>query len=298
MGSQVRSRGRLAGVLCLVAVGAARRAGAEPAKVGLSYRVPAGCPGWGEFTALLRQATGGGWRFEEDGGSRFLVDVREEGDRKVGRLRRAASTGAREVRGTDCREIVQALALTTALSLETPRLEIAPVTAPVISPYDRGWSATAGVAAVALLPPAPMLEARITLQATTGGLDLRLAVAHARNDLLARGAAGFSLSVVAAGVCPLRWRALRLCLDAETGVLAAAGRQVERPRTSRLWWLAGGGTVSAAKTFSSSLSGELFVGVRRPLRRTDFVFESPRHDVGTVPSAVVAGGVALVRTIP
>ena len=128
--------------------------------------------------------------------------------------------------------------------------------------------------------------------------DLRLTLAHARNDLVASGTARFSLSSIGVSACPLSWRALRLCLDGEAGLLSAAGRVVGQPRSVRTWWTAAGAVASARWTVGPRLIAESFAGLRVPLHRVDFVFELPRRPVATIPAVVVLAGVSLARTIP
>jgi hypothetical protein len=285
-------------VFALGLLPAAASAG-EPT-VGVTYRAPVDCPDSAEFLALLTARAAGSWRFREGTGEpQFAVEIRDVGYGKLGRVRRRTGgrvSEAREVRAGTCRDVVQALALTTSLSLGT--------TAERSAARPWIWSAGVGAAALTLLAPAPMLEALFYVEADgarRNGLhapDLRLTLAHARNDLVSAGAARFSRSSVGLYACPLSWRALRLCLRGEAGLLAATGLAVDRPRSTLSWWTAAGAVASARWTFGRWLILEPFAGLRVPLHRAHFVFEMPRRLVAAVPAAVVLGGVSLGRTIP
>ncbi len=275
-------------------------ASADEPSAAVTYSAPADCPDSAAFIALLTTRAAGSWRFREGTGDpQFVVEIREAREGKLGRLRRRTGgrvSDAREVRAGSCQEVVQALALTTTLSLA------AAVEEPGASPWR--WNVGVGVAAVALLPPAPMLQARIHVETSPlqrNGLhapDLRLILAHARNDLLSVGAARFSLSSIGVSACPLSWRALRVCLDGDAGVLAGAGRGVDRPRSILTWWTAAGALASARWILGRRVIFESFAGLRVPLRRTDFVFEMPRRPVASIPAACAVGGVSFARTIP
>jgi hypothetical protein len=268
--------------------------------VGVNYRAPADCPDSAEFIALLEARAPGSWRFREGTGDPlFVVEIRDAGGGMLGRLRRRTgdrTSETREVHARSCREVAQALALTATISL-------GPAGAPSeASPWI--WSAGVGAAALTLLPPSPMFEARVHVEtgapARNGfhAPDLRLTLAHARNDVRWLGPARFTLSSIGLNACPLSWHLLRLCLGVEGGLLAATGRAVDRPRSIRRWWTAAGAVASVRWTMARWLIVESFGGVRVPFRRADFVFEMPRRPVATIPPAVLLGGVSFARTIP
>jgi hypothetical protein len=301
-----RTRGagsRLCGIVLALGLLPAAASAGDPA-VGVSYRSPRDCPDAVEFIALLTTRTGGSWRFQQGAGDpQLVVEIRDAEAGKLGRLRRRIGgqvSEAREIRAADCRDVVQALALSAALSLGPAGIGSAGEARPWI------WTAGVGAAALALLPPGPMLRASAHVETSAAGRgdgfhapDLRLTLAHARNDLLTAGtAARFSLSALALRVCPLGWRALRVCLEGEAGLLAASGRAVDRPRSVLTGWTAAGVVASARWEVGRWLIAESFAGLQVPLRRADFVFEMPRRPVATIPAAVVLGGVSFARTIP
>jgi hypothetical protein len=288
--------------------------------VGVEYVAPTDCPRVVEFIALVAARSPGSWRIREgDGELRFAIEIRDDAAGKVGRIQRTTARGpsaAREIAGNDCRELVQALALTTALSLEASHGAQAPPVATAAraiergtaQPSSRGWLVGAGISAVALLPPSPMAEATLFLERRDArwptGLalrrpDVRLTLSHARNDLLGSPEhASFSLSSAAVAVCPLGWSVLRACGTAELGVLGGRGIDLDSPRSSRSFWLAAGGLARARWPLSRWLEVEVQASLRVPLRQIDFVVERPRLTLASVPSVIVGGGVALGVAIP
>jgi hypothetical protein len=274
---------------------------AEARTVGLSYRAPADCPDSAAFIALVSTRTAGGWRFRAGTADpELVVEIRGDGagGAMLGQLRRRTGdrvSEAREVRAGGCREVVRALALSAALSLDPARESGS-------RPWI--WSVGAGAAALTLLPPAPMIEARVHLEAGQArreglpGAALRLTLAHARNDLVSPGAARFALSSIGLSACPLVWGPIRLHAGGEVGLLAAEGLAVERPRSIRRWWTAASALASARWTLGRALLVEAYGGARVPLGRVEFVLEMPRRPVASVPALVWLGGVSLARTIP
>jgi hypothetical protein len=101
---------------------------ADPASVvaRLDYEAPAGCP---EATTFQRRVQGRTQRvvFADTGEStRFIVRVKKTGDGFSATLTRRETNGqslaARRVRGSDCATVVDALALTAALSVDPDAL--------------------------------------------------------------------------------------------------------------------------------------------------------------------------------
>jgi hypothetical protein len=296
-------------------------AGADQRTVAVDYAAPPDCPRAAEFITLVSRRAAGSWRFREGGGAvtRFTVEIRDDGAGKIGRIRRTSPgeiSEPRELVASNCREVVQALALTTALSLDTPQVgpgsptiaaaRVAPPKVPVSS--RRAWMVGLGLSALDLLPPGPMAEATMVLENRDrewpSGIalhspDLRLTLAHARNDVLASASrAAFSLSTVTLAACPVGWSVFRLCGTGEVGVLAGRGIEVETPRSTRSLWLALGARAGARWALTRTLVIEAQASVRAPLRRTDFVFEMPLLPVAKVPAAVASGGVVVGVTIP
>jgi hypothetical protein len=284
----------------------------EPA-IGIEYVAPADCPTLDEVVALVAARTAGRPSLPTGAGDpRFAIEIHAVAGGKVGRLERRGQhevSEARRVRGRECREVVQALALTAALSLgplspstdaaisRTARLRAAPA---------RTWSSGVALAALALLPPAPMSE--VALFAQIGRLrdgrgihspDLRLTLAHARNDVLRRSdRAAFALSRATLAACPLGSSALRLCATGEIGVLDGQGIEVANPASSRTLWAAVGALAVARWRIGRRFLAETYGAVSVPLRRTDFVFRIPRVPVASVAEVVASAGLALGFSIP
>jgi hypothetical protein len=314
----LRPRTALGCLLWMALVPAVARA-AEPT-VGVDYVAPVDCPRSFEFIALVAARAPGSWRIREgdSGDLRFAIEIRDDGAGKVGRIQRTSASGTnepREIAGSDCREVVQALALTAALSLDSLQaahtVRLAAKAQPVATeapPTPRSWLLGAGVSAVALLPPSPMAEATLFLEIRDArwpvGLslhrpDVRLTFSHARNDLLSSpDQAAFSLTSAATVACPLGWSVLRACGTAQLGVLTGRGVDLDSPRSSRSLWLAAGGLARARWPLSRGFEIEVEASLRVPLRHVDFVVERPRVTLASVPAVIAGGGVALGVAIP
>src|SRR3954451_17431327 len=90
------------------------------AAVGITYEAPADCPDGQLFLAELTARTRDRQLVLGAGQPSFAVEIRDSVGGKVGRVRRERENVDREVSGVgvSCDELVRALALTTALSLE------------------------------------------------------------------------------------------------------------------------------------------------------------------------------------
>jgi hypothetical protein len=287
----------------------------------LEYVAPPDCPDARAFLSLVKARTGGVWETSSplSGGPRFAVDIRGGAWGAIGRLRRIdlGASAAREVTGNHCQEVVEALALTTALSLAEPPattvltgLRPAGDGAAAQTP-SRQWAVGLGIAAWALLPR-PMPGATLALDRhnrqwparfTVASPDLRLSFFHGRNHLLQDpGAAGFELTGAGLDVCPAGASggvlALRLCAIGQVGVLSGYGINVAQPRRVNAAWLATGllGRLGLRLGRRVLLAAE--AGAVVPLRRREFVFDRPRITVASVPAVVPQVGLSAALTIP
>jgi len=307
--------------MALLAPSAAR---ARARVAGLDYVVPPDCPAWSELAATVARRTGGRWRVQLGAGEpHFTVEIADDPAGKIGFLRRSsggASTTARELTAAACADLVQALALTAALSLDEERDDPALGRPARVLPPPPDDSAPTAARALflgldaslgAILPPGPMSGAGLLVEwaerprtdrpraPALRAPDVALGVQHARNDLLGRSLdARFTLTTAALAVCPLSWVWLRACATAELGMLAAEGVRVAQPAVDRSLWAAAGAALRAGGEIGGRVRLEGHAGVRLPLRRTEFVFDVPREAVATVPGVVVDGGLAIGWAMP
>jgi hypothetical protein len=309
-------------LLAAVAASAARPAPASAAHptAAVQYRAPPECPGASAFLALLEDRTAGAWTVRiGDAAPDLVVEIRDESSGKVGRVRRPdhADEGSREIAAADCRDLVQALVLTTALSLEereaaaTAPAIVAKVPPPAV-PDRSTWIIGAGVDTTLLFPSQPMPEASLFLErgrrAWPTGLaivrpDTRLAITHARNDLFTSNRATFALSAAALTICPVslgftRAAGVRLCAAGELGMLSGEGVAVGTPKTTRFLWAAAGGGLRSRWSPGSRLTVEAQATLAAPFERTTFIFEMPRVEVAKVPAVVASGGLSIGFAIP
>jgi hypothetical protein len=306
-----------------VASGLASAASPPPPVAAIRYTAPPGCPDAAAFVALVGGHTGGAWDVRDAGAAPdLLVQIRDRAGGRVGSVRRAAAAedGAREIAAADCRELVEALALSTALSLGAPPAAPPPAAAVSAAPgrppdapaAPVAWTFGAGVLATFVLPGQPMpagsLFVELGHRGRRAGLavhtpDVRLALAHARNDLFGAERARFALSTAGLALCPAdvglgRATTLRLCAAADVGLLEGEGVAVTTPRTSRFFFAAGGARLGLRWDAGRHVAIEAQAAVAAPLERTRFVFEMPRIEVARVPALVGEGGVTVGLAIP
>jgi hypothetical protein len=250
-----------------------------------------------------------------------VVEIRDGAAGKIGRVRRTGHTdqGAREIAATDCRDLVQALVLSTALSLDeqsaaTGLATIAvakSVPPPPEAPYS-SWIVGGGALTTFLLPSQPMPQASLFIEYGRRSWpvgfgfrrpDVRLAIAYARNDLFGADRARFALASTALAICPVgvgfgETAALRFCGAGEIGSLSGHGIAINSPETSRFLWAAAGGLIRLRWAPGRSLVVEAQVGVTAPLERTTFIFEMPRVEVAKVSALIASGGLMMGFAIP
>jgi hypothetical protein len=285
----------------------------------VQYTAPPDCPGADTFLALLEDRTAGAWHLQvASGDPDLVVEIRSGSGAKLGRVLRPgrAAEGAREIAAVDCRDLVQALALTTALSLDE-REEISATAPAATAPpptvtVRSAWIAGAGVETTLLFPSQPMPDASVFLERgrrawpvgpTFGRPDARLAIGYARNDLFTQDRARFALATATVSICPAslgftQTTGVRLCAAGELGMLSGEGVTVGTPKTTRFLWGSAGGALRFRWAPGPRLTVEAQASVAAPLERTTFIFEMPRVEVARVPAVVAAGGLALGFAIP
>jgi hypothetical protein len=320
---------RSMGGALIAVVSASGSATAQEGTPAIEYVAPGSCPDAEAFLTLVEARAGTRWPSPSARDRpRFAVLIQDGPLGTIGRLRRmdTTSSATREVTGRHCREVVDALALTTALSLTEAAAEAStgtPTAAGLrtgaITRRDdpalrapRQWAVGMGLAAWVLLPPRPMPVAALSLDYLGGAWparftlappDLRVTAFHGRNHLLREQVrAGFELSGAALEVCPAGASGprlhVRLCATGQLGVLSGFGVEVAQPRTARSAWVAAGLLGRLGVRASQRVMVLIDAGALVPLRRTDFVFDGPRVEVASVPRVVPQVGVTVALTIP
>ncbi len=195
--------------LAVLLSGAARAA--VPAAA-IRYLAPPECPGPFKFLSLVEERTAGRWQVRQsEGDFEFVVEIREGATGKVGRVRRAdrPAEGAREIAAADCGDLVQALALSTVLSLDEVAdargggagTVVAAKGSIMPEAQHSSWMVGAGASNTFLLPSDAMPgvsvfigngRGRAPRGIAIGRPDLRLALTHARNDLFGGDRASFT----------------------------------------------------------------------------------------------------------
>jgi len=306
----------IAGLLLLSSGGQAR--GAAPPTAAIQYTAPPECPGASTFLARLEDHTAGAWSVR-GGAARadLMVEIRDGTSGKVGSVRRPGrqAEGAREISAADCRDLVEALALSTALSLQesaAPAATVAQVASPP-APSERAvWMAGAGAGATFVFPSQPMPEVSLSVEngrrawptgPAVGRPDARLAVAYARNDLADGARARFTFAAARLTLCPAslglaRTAGIRLCAAGEVGVLNGAGVSVTSPSSSRVLWGAAGAEMRLRWAASDRIVVDLVAELAVPLQQATFVFEMPRVEIARVPRLVGSGGAMVGFAFP
>jgi len=284
---------------------------------------PPECPGPFKFLSLVEERTAGRWQVRQsEGDSEFVVEIREGATGKVGRVRRAdrPAEGAREIAAADCGDLVQALALSTVLSLDEVAdargggagTVVAAKGSIMPEAQHSSWMVGAGASNTFLLPSDAMPgvsvfigngRGRAPRGIAIGRPDLRLALTHARNDLFGGDRASFRLSDASLTVCPVgvgfgETVGVGICGVAEAGMLTGEGVAIGTPRTSRFLWAAAGGVARLRWAPGHRMVVEAHAGAVAPIERTTFVFEMPRVEVAKIPAVVGSAGLAVGWTIP
>jgi hypothetical protein len=287
------------GFLVLASFASRTTRAAEPHAPLESYRVPPGCAPAAVFSARVAART----PLFERGGFSVSVEVGTEADGVHGHvsLARGARTTERAIAGASCDEVVDALALIVAISLD-PNANTGPLPSP--SPAARAplrpppparepvrarsrpwrWEAGFGFDAEGALAPRLAVGPRVGLRLSRpepSALVSSLAATAARVD---SGAvhpgpgelATFTLVSLRLEACSfgLASGALRLepCLAAEAGSLSAAGTHPRGSRTAAVGWAAGAALGRAKLAVLDALSLQAAAGAVFPLSRYRFGF--------------------------
>ncbi len=263
-------------VVLLAGVAPALAAESEPTPITLVYDAPDECPTVRDLAARIavRVPVTVVW---EIAASRARVEARiaEQEGAIVGRLLvdQGGSTTEREVVGDTCEEVVSALALIAAVSLDVPELKSDAPAAPVSIPRETS-APVAPPRVVGSSTPAPAPEPPRASVDVLAGAGIKTAVApdtvvgfHSRVRLVAvdppvravaigfttvesdsfptrAGTARFHLFAGELRACPWLWSPGPLqigpCAVLELGGLRGTGHATDRPTSQTSWWVSPG----------------------------------------------------------
>jgi hypothetical protein len=304
-------------VACLAA---GTEAAAQPAPLRLDYEVAAGCPEAGAFTAEVRA------RAASSSASLANRAIAVKITSSAGGSSAAASfegsvvitddsgvTPSRAVRGDTCDEVVRALALTVAMTLDPeerpPTVIIAAVSEAAPPPAEKppavaalpsrsGVHLSAGVRGGAESGVGPLLAPALGIygDVAVGNLALRIGGVRAVSPLVERGAgaARFARTTATLDACPFRWRpspsvALVPCAGFEIGSLTSDGRATVDPESVARLWSAAGLVERVVWEPVGPLVIELEGRATVPLTRDRFYFR-PADDVFEAPILAFSAG--------
>jgi hypothetical protein len=296
--------GRICATLIGLACSQRARAEQNEAPVRIEYLAPAGCPTEEEFLVRVRARAPRVRRASEGDRVRtFVISIAGAHGERSGHLVVRdvdGKTADRDMVGNTCEEVVDALALITALAVERSALTSSPASAPLSPPpfeerpskrSGGRWHAALTVSAgmVSGVVPNPVLDVALLLEvdvlklgflspavrAGFEGVDFHSQVAHF----------GWRAGVVEG--CPTQWSYATLnlqpCVRVEAGILEGTGVNVTPARDAIRAWLAAGMVARAQWFFSVPLFVDVEAGLRFPLVRTRY-FVQPDTTVHEPPS--------------
>ena len=268
----------------------------------LTYVAPSTCPPQEQFEAAVRARTPLA-RFGEsaDTRRRFAIEAASADGRFTARLKVTSDGVAvsdRQIQGDTCAEVIDALALVTALAID-PKASTAPLapasaappsqpsTAPLPPPTntvapqrssgrdtssrltDRAWRASLGATAdvIGRVTPLPLLGATVfgEIEQKAGGWwapSLRLTIGASKTFEGEAASAAFALGTAGVDFCPSAVKttalSLRPCVEANAGLLHARGVAVSSPVSADRFWF---DVRLAARARWSPGGGRMFVEI-------------------------------------
>jgi hypothetical protein len=298
-----------------VAVGA--RAEGDPAQpMRLVYQAPPGCPDADAFSAEVRaraprSSSLGARAVRLRIASRASQTSSFEGSVVI--TDDSGMTPSRAVRGDTCAEVVRALALTVAMTLD-PEESAPPVAELIASPAPPsaertppprtasadGVQVAAGLRGGAETAVGPLVAPSLGIYGDLARRDLsvRLSAVHAISPVVERGAGSARFRRTTAGVdaCPLRWRpsaslSLVPCASFEIGSLTSEGRSTVNPESASRLWASAGVAGRVGWEIVGPLVVELEGRAAFPLTRDRFFFR-PAEDVFETPIVAFSAGIS------
>ncbi len=304
--------------------------GTVPVRV--DYRAPPECPDAVAFMRGVRARTRRVRVAEEGESARtFVVEITPVEDRILGHVRvteEGQETDSRSSEGADCAEVVDALALTTALSVDPDARLVAeteqaePETPPPAPPQppepppsppkppppepprppppSGPWRVGAqleamGVVRAYILPGAGAWVALHDNASEWWAPSARLTVHHARNDLAEDPPEALVVwTAVSAEGCPLQLGPagsveLRACGVAQGGLLHLRGLAVQHQRSATRSWWSVGALARVELPVSRTVQLDAALGATIALVERRFVTEGPRDVVARTNRAAPFG---------
>jgi hypothetical protein len=323
----------LVSVCALLSSGAAAEQPYET-PVRIEYAAPGGCPDEAELTSRIRQRLARA-RFAEPGemARTFRLRVTSRPDRSLAQVEFVDADGthvSRAIGAKTCDEVVNAIALVTALAMdarasdETPPepvaappppepapAPVAPSPAPLPAPPTRArepesrlrWDAGAGVGLATGYAPEPAAGLHLFGEVAADQGALRLSAAHADSGTITAGADRTRFRFWGGRLegCPLRFAlaepiALSPCAGLDAGALRGEGLPgpgVVVTREATELWLAAVAVARAQLGVEDFLLIEAQIDVRFPLLRHEFVLETPDRRVHEVPALALGAALAV-----
>jgi hypothetical protein len=298
---------------------AATSSGAQGSPIFLDYPSVQGCPSKQEFFQQVRARTSLAQLAPTADGVAVYRIVLGQGQAEIrGRLEvqeGGQSTRVRELTGATCPELMSAMALTVALTIDPRASETGPSPqinqrktkaarrAPEDEPSPKSHSTDApaqyhlrvGVKAVEMTAIAPgwtpagalFFEGR-RLGSSSASLRLGAQVAASGKEPLGPGAAQFDYVGGVLEACPVivgDQVSVAACVSGQLGRVRARGMDVPASHTSNELWAAVDGVVRAQFALFRWLVLEVDAGVVFPLIRRTYVFDGPRTVAWEAPVA-------------
>jgi hypothetical protein len=294
----------------------------ETVSVRVEYRAPLACP---ERSFFLERVSARSARFQasDDAPRAFLVELSPADGGFAGRLTTVEPSSARatrELSGDTCEQVVSALALVAALTLESsaPSTAAPPPTLPLSQPQDpqpaspeplpRTWHLEAGlganvtgaVAPALLFGLGPFVEGSLDVGSLAPSLRIAFQGAPATTYAVeGGGAATFQWWLTTAEACA-RWTigafGLSPCARVGVGVLHADGAHIAKARGEARPWLDVGGLFRLRWSPASFLFLEATGGLVLPITRDRFHFDTPDTTIHrAAPAGGLIGGAVGVR---
>lgn len=293
--------------------------------VRIEYSAPDDCPSAEEFSARVKQRVSRA-RFAEPGelARTFRVRVASRADKSVARVEFVDADGekaSRTIAAPTCDEVVNAIALATALAMDARAGEDEPEAAPLAAqeetapappppravaparqPREHGarWDAGAGVDVASGFAPSLSAGLHVFSELTPSFWSVRWTALHADSGKVAveGGRTRFRFWGGRAEGCPLSWawEPLRLapCAGLEAGALHGEGLPgggIARPKETTELWLAGLVVGRVQLALDDFLLLEAQGDLRFPLTRHEFRLDTPERTIHDVPA--VAFGASL-----
>jgi hypothetical protein len=323
----------LCGMASAVLVLAALASG-DVAPLHVRYEAPPGCPDEQAFYGAVQSRTAR-VRVAPEAEATYVFHVRITRDPagSVGELRtvRDGREGAgRRVEGSTCEEVMQALALTVALSVDPSASIVAAPSAsapplpsasskpvplppprpvrppPPAAPLAPSWTFEVGVEGLVAEQVDPFVSAGGALVGgiaqTREGLwapSVDIAIGQLRNDVFSTPSdAAVTLTLASVTACPVHWpfwqaSDVRFCAVGQGGSMVARGREVLRPRSIGRAWFGVGPAAQARLVLFSRFVVKLDIALMVPFAPRQFVIDEPPRVVAETPAFSPFAGIGV-----